>query len=145
MKNIVFKSSVILAFIAFIFIVFFSTKIIQRNRYLENLIQVSVIDRGLTDNDDIAISISREIFRSTNRVVTRDKLDAYSRWEAFSFFNVTSGVSLKYGIYGIEGHSQLGPCGTMSRVLLNALWELQIPARKLHLLDNENFYTIMSC
>jgi hypothetical protein len=44
---------------------------------------------------------------------------------------------LKYGFFEVFGDSQFGACGTMSRTLLNALWKLDIPARKLQILDNE--------
>ena len=69
--------------------------------------------------------------------INKQDLDWYSRIESTSFFNLTSAVSLKYEGYGIIGHSVFGPCGTMSRTLLNALWKLNIPARKLILVDNE--------
>jgi hypothetical protein len=82
------------------------------------------------------MALSQHVFGRTNRGVPFSKLGWYERWESTSFFNVTTTTSLKLGVYGVEGHSQFGPCGTMSRVLLNALWRLKIPARKLQLLGD---------
>lgn len=90
----------------------------------------------MNGSEEIIISLSNEVYKKTNQGINKDDLDWYSRIESTSFFNVTSAVSLKYGGYGIIGYSGSGPCGTMSRTLLNALWRLNMPARKLQLLNN---------
>lgn len=83
--------------------------------------------------DDRVLAVAKEIFRRTNRRLPSSALSQYEYLEAHSPANVTAGLSLKYGMYVPEDHKKNGPCGTMSRVLLNALWKLDIPARKLHL------------
>jgi hypothetical protein len=115
---------------------FFFLKVKECNRYLDDLINVAVHQKGLQDTEEMVISLSKEIYRRTKKGLNKDDLDWYSRIESASLFNMTSAVSLKYGGYGIIGQADFGPCGTMSRVLLNALWRLGIPARKLQLLDN---------
>ncbi len=116
--------------------VFFYTKVRERHRYLDELIATAL--RGNeTETEDIVLAVSEEIYRRTHRTLAREDLDWFSRLESTSPFNVTAAVALKYNGFGIESHSTLGACGTMSRTLLNALWKLQIPARKLQLLDNE--------
>jgi hypothetical protein len=118
--------------------IFFVAKVRERNIYVHDLIRSSLSDVDRYDPSVAAVALSRAIYQRTNRTTAPDDLDWFSRWESTSLFNVTSGTSLRYGVYGIEGHSALGPCGSMSRALLNALWALDIPARKLQLLDNED-------
>jgi hypothetical protein len=120
--------------IAFAFLL---TKVGEANLLLDNLIEANVTDQGLTDRGEIAIALAQEIYERTNRGLPSEDLDLFCRLESESFFGVSAGGSLKYGFYGVYGNPQFGPCGTMSRTLLNALWKLDIPARKLQLFDNE--------
>ncbi|UCG52464.1 MAG: hypothetical protein JSW58_02625 [Candidatus Latescibacterota bacterium] len=117
--------------------VFFFTKIRERERFLDDLIDSSIGKGDTLPAEERALALSREIFDRTNNALQKNELDWYSRWESTTFFNVTSGVALRYGGFGVEGHSTYGACGTMSRILLNALWKLDVPARKLQLLDND--------
>ncbi|MBI3949934.1 MAG: hypothetical protein HY314_05715 [Acidobacteria bacterium] len=125
------------ALVASLFVsTFFSFKIKEQNHYIDDLINVAVHQKGLQNTEEMVISLSKEIYRRTKRGLSKHDLDWYSQIESASFFNMTSAVSLKYGGYGIIDHPAFGPCGTMSRTLLNALWRLDIPARKLQLLNN---------
>lgn len=116
---------------------FFTTRVRERERYVDRLIESALPDRSAEPTEKTAVRLSRAIHRQTRNPLSPDTLDAYSKWESTSPFNVTAAVSLRYGGFGVEGHSTYGACGTMSRTLLNALWKLDIPARKLQLLDNE--------
>jgi hypothetical protein len=118
--------------------IFFFAKMRERAAYINDLTQSALTPEERDDPSQAAVALSRAIYRRTNNTTAVDDLDVFSRWESTSFFNVTAGTSLRYGIYGVEGHSVEGACGTMSRTLLNALWSLGIPARKLQLLDDEN-------
>jgi hypothetical protein len=138
MKQHLYRLSLCLLILSLVFSLFFLVKIRDQNQLIDKLIDVAVTSKDLNDREQIAISLSSEIYRRTNKGINKDELDLYSRIESTSFFNVSSAVSLKYGAYGITGHSVFGPCGTMSRTLLNALWRQKIPARKLLLIDNEH-------
>jgi hypothetical protein len=115
---------------------FFWVKVRERDRLLDQFTDEALAGVPRQDVDAVVMALSRQIYSRTNHGIPRARLAWYDRWESTSFFNVTTGTSLKLGIYGIEGHSQFGPCGTMSRVLLNALWRLGVPARKLQLLED---------
>jgi len=117
--------------------VLLAVKVIEQELLLDGLIADVVSTRGLTSHDEIAIALSKEIYSRTNRALRPDQVDLFTRIESASFFNLSSAASLKYGFYEVFGDSQFGACGTMSRTLLNALWKLDIPARKLQILDNE--------
>ena len=92
--------------------------------------------RGIprSDRESLAIAVARKAHHRTNRVITADDLSLYEQLESASPFNVSTAVSLRHGVYGLVGHSQVGPCGTMTRVTMEALRQLGIPARKLQLL-----------
>ena len=83
--------------------------------------------------DERVMKTSQAVYKKTNGRMEPDTLSTFERKEAFSPANITTAVSLKYGIYIVEGHPKDGPCGTMSRNLLNALWYQGVRARKLHL------------
>jgi hypothetical protein len=127
--------SLALCFLSLASTVFFLSKVAEENALLRDLIDRALAYRILPERLDTVLALSETIFATTNRVLPRDSLGWYDRWESTTFFNVTSAVSLKHGEFGIIDHSQVGPCGTMSRVLLNALWKLEIPARKLQLMS----------
>ena len=116
---------------------FFTFKIREREHYLDRLVESALPDNRDGSNEEIVIRLSEAIHEKTSNPLSTQDLDSYSRWESTSPFNVTSAVSLRYGGFGVEGHSTYGACGTMSRTLLNALWTLDIPARKLQLLNNK--------
>jgi len=113
--------------------VFFLSKVREHNFYIRNLIYAAVWRKHLTQTDEIALSLDKEVYRRTNRALQKQDVDWYAQVESFSFFNVTPAVALRYGTYGFLGQHKEGPCGTMTRIVLNALWELGIPARKLQL------------
>ncbi len=137
MKLYLYRLSLLLLILSLVSSVFFYFKVRERNQLIDELIDVAVNSENLDDSEQIAISLSEKIFERTHRGLNKEDLDWYSGIESTSFFNVTSAASLKYGFFGIKGHSQYGDCGTMTRTLLNALWRLDIPARKLQLLNNE--------
>jgi len=117
--------------------VFLATKVYERDKTLSQFIHETVgDDRGLSTGD-IALLLSDAIYERTRDPLQEDELDWFSRLVSKSFFNMGPVASLRYGGFGLEGHSTVGPCGTMTRTLLNALWELDIPARKLQLLGND--------
>jgi hypothetical protein len=130
------RVTVLALLLAMVSSAFFFVKVSEANLLLDNLIDVAVTQTGVTDTADVAASLAGEIYRRTNRGLNAEDLDWYSRLEGTSFFGVSSAAGLQYGFYGIVGHSQYGSCGTMSRTLLNALWKLGIPARKLQLVNN---------
>lgn len=119
--------------------VFMYIKMQERTSYMNALIKVSISNHQCLTRDDTVRALSQAIYNLTNNDhgVELSKLDWYERFESTFFFNMTSTVALKYGGYGVRGHYVFGPCGTMSRTLLNALWVLDIPARKLQLLNND--------
>lgn len=136
-RSILFVVCVVGLTVSLISTLFFSIKIRERDRYLDKLIETTLSGDEAKNNEEIAVKLSKAIHQATRKPLSPKDLDRYSRWESTSPFNVTSAVSLRYGGFGVEGHSTYGACGTMSRTLLNALWKLNIPARKLQLLDNE--------
>ena len=134
MRKAIFYISVAGLAISLAAAVFFFSKVRESDRYVEGLIEAALPDGTTHSPVEAASALSNKIFCKTHRTLDRNDLAPYDRWESVSFFNVTSAVSLKYGGYGIKGHSTLGACGTMSRTLLTALHKLDIPARKLQLL-----------
>lgn len=86
------------------------------------------------DVEATVLALSRATFARTNRGIPVTQLPVSERFLATSFFNVGTTIALKYGIYGVVGQETYGPCGTMTRIVLNSCWRLGIPARKLQLL-----------
>ena len=117
--------------------VFFLFKVREREHFLAELIAASGAARADLTVEETVLTLSDHIYNRTRNNLELKQLDLYSRLESTSPFNVTSAVALRYGGFGIEGHSTYGPCGTMSRTLLNALWTLDIPARELQLFPND--------
>jgi hypothetical protein len=117
---------------------FFYAKVREREVVLDFFLQDATRGIASTDTTDLVLAVSRQIYRRTNRDITPSKLSFYERLESTSFFNVTSTVSLLRGTYGVVGHTQLGPCGTMTRAMLGSLRKLHIPSRKLQLLEHED-------
>jgi hypothetical protein len=113
--------------------VLFHSKVKERERLLRHLIARATKGGTIRDADEIAIRLARAIYERTWGTVSLEHLSPFERLETRSWFNMTAAVSLKYGAYGVSGVPN-GPCGTMSRTLLNALWLVGIPARKLQLL-----------
>ena len=104
----------------------------EEHQLLSSFLDEVEIEDGLS-TDDFVAAMSREVYEKTNDTCPLSELSPYDRMEVDSPANVTTAVSLKYGIYVTEGHSRDGPCGTMTRTLINALRYSGIPARKLHL------------
>jgi hypothetical protein len=125
-----------LAVLSAVSAVFFYAKVRERDALLDRFIAETTRATSPNDTDAVVIALSDAIFTRTNNGIEASRLPLYERLESTSFFNVTTAVSLKHGIYGVIGHSQYGPCGTMTRTLLAALWRLRIPARKLQLLGD---------
>ncbi len=115
-------------------------KTTERNAYVKSFMHSSLDSKKLSNRDDTVLAISRTIYALTNNKYGTDpaSMDWYDRFESTFFFNMSSTVALKYRSFGVHGHYVFGPCGTMSRLLLNTLWDLNIPARKLQLLNNSN-------
>ncbi len=111
----------------------------ERQAYMNSFLSGVFANSCPKTTDDTVQAISHAIHAITNNPygVEAAKMDWYEDLESRYFFNMTATVALKYGTYGVRGHYVFGPCGTMSRLLLNSLWELNIPARKLQLLNNE--------
>lgn len=128
------KTLLILAALSAVTAVFLYTRIQERNHLLDRFIAEALQGVPREDTDAVVMALSRAVFARTHRAVPKASLDLFDRLEATSVFNVSTGASLKYGIYGVNDNGPYGPCGTMSRVLLNALWRLHVPARKLQLL-----------
>jgi hypothetical protein len=113
---------------------FFWHQVRESRVLMDELLASSLHGVPPEDTDAVVLALSRSIYARTNRRLLVNQLPPDERWEATSFFNITAGTSLENGIYGVTDRGVFGPCGTMSRVLLNALWRLGIPARKLQLL-----------
>src|SRR5436190_2979658 len=137
-RRLIHSTCFALALVAALMSAFLMAKVDERNRLLSFLIQDSLRDVDRHDVDASVIALSREIYERTNSGIRAADLPLFERWEATSFFNVGTSVALKYGAYGVEGQQQFGPCGTMTRVLLNACWAVGIPARKLQLQPDPN-------
>jgi hypothetical protein len=116
--------------------VLFSIKLHERNLYIESFIDYTLSDKNLTTREDTVLTLAKAIYNKTNHGIKSEKLSWYEYVESTFYFNMTSTVALKHGGYGVIGHKVFGPCGTMSRVLANVLWDLDIPARKLQLTKN---------
>ena len=112
--------------------IFFAWKQVQEHRILSSFLNELEIEDGLS-TDEFVVAMSDEIYDETNDTCPLNELSLYDRFEAESPANITTAVSLQYEIYVTDGHAKNGPCGTMSRTLLNALWRNDIRARKLHL------------
>jgi hypothetical protein len=111
-------------------------KMYRRDRRLAEFVHATLQDNENLPTEEKVLRLSDAIYRRTRYVFDEDKLDWYSRLECKTALNVTASVSLRYGGFGLAGHSTVGPCGTMTRTLLNVLWSLDISARKLQILDN---------
>lgn len=83
--------------------------------------------------EEKALKISQRIYSETDNFIEREDLDWYSRWEATSYFNMTTSVGLEYNCFGIKGEYGDGPCGTMTKIFLVTMWDQNIRARKLQL------------
>jgi len=132
-RRTIHAAALLLALLGALFSAFMWSKVDERNRLLAGLLQHALHGVSRADTDAVVVALSRDIYDRTNSGIRVEDLPLFERWEATSFFNVNTSVALKYGAYGVEGQEQYGPCGTMTRVLLNACWALGIPARKLQL------------
>ena len=115
---------------------FFYVKLRERNQLIDGLIDDVVTSKHLKDREQIVISLAQEIYRRTDYRIDKKDVDWFTRAIAGSFFNMSTAGGLKYGAYAVAGGPG-GSCGTMSRILLNALWRLEIPARKLQLVKDD--------
>jgi len=115
---------------------FFVAKVREDAAVLRAFVADATQGISRTDREALAVAVARAVHQRTDRVIAAGGLPLYERLESASPFNVTTGVSFTHGVYGLAGQPQLGPCGTMTRVTLQALRQLGIPARKLQLLGN---------
>ena len=106
----------------------------EEERVVQDFVDRATAGVPRQDVEATVLTLSRAIFARTNRGIPAAQLPFTERLLATSFFNVGTTIALKYGIYGVVGQETYGPCGTMSRILLNACWRIGIPARKLQLL-----------
>ena len=111
--------------------IFFLVSHLEERSLVRNLVNSIELDHPATIDEQV-IATSQAVYENTNGRKDPEALSFYERQEAFSPANITTGVSLKHGIYIVEGHDKDGPCGTMSRNLLNALWYQGLDARKFH-------------
>jgi hypothetical protein len=144
MSRYIIRACIALAMLSAVAAGIFYIKARERDRLLDAFLVTALAGVDRSDRDAVAIAVSRAVYARTNRGIPADSLAWYERHEATSFFNVSAGVALKYGTYGVIGHRQFGRCGTMARLLLVALWRLRVPARKLQLLgDFGNGHTMV--
>lgn len=120
------------ACLSFLAALFFAYGHIEERHVLHLFLSELQVDDRLS-TDDLVQQTSKAIYERTNNTMPPSGLTLCERIEAFSPANITTAVSLKYGIYIVDGHPMDGPCGTMSRVLLNSLWSHGVKARKVHL------------
>ncbi len=95
MKQHLHRLSLFLLILSLVSSLFFLFKVREQNQLIDELINITVKSKNLNDSEQIAISLSREIYRRTRKGINKDDLDLYSRIEGTSFFNVSSGVSYK--------------------------------------------------
>jgi hypothetical protein len=138
MARIAYSLLLALTLLAALASAFFYAKVREREVVLDFFLQEATEGIAPTDTTALVLAVSQQIYRRTNRGIVPSKLPLYERIESTSFFNVTSTVSLLRGTYGVIGHTQLGPCGTMTRAMLGSLRKLNIPSRKLQLLEHED-------
>lgn len=113
---------------------FFLVRTMESRRLVRAFVAETLAGVPRDDRDAVVHALALGVYHRTNRALPLRKLPIYDRFEAEWFFNVPTGSSLRHGYYGVLDSGPFGPCGTMSRVLLHALWQLDIPARKLQLL-----------
>ena len=143
MKKTLLFASFFLAILFILLSIFFYVKDNEEDSMVKSFIELSYANQNLTSRADSVIIISNAIYNKTKNWIKKDRLDWYSQWEATGFFNMSTAVSLEYGCYGVEGRLGDGPCGTMSKTLLNALWKVDIPARKLQLFGKGGGHTMV--
>lgn len=128
------RASLVVAALAALAAGFFLLAMREEDRLLDALIRRSLTGVDRRDTCAVVLALSHEIYERTGAGIRAEDLPFYERLESLSPFHMTSAVALRHGAFGVIGHSPYGPCGTMSRVLLNACWRLGIRARKLHLI-----------
>jgi len=136
MRRHLHRLSLVLLILSLISSVFFVFKVREANQLLDALTDDAVTSKNLKDREQIVISLAQEIYRRVDRPLNKDDVDWYTRLAGGSFFYISAAGSLKYGGYGFVGGVG-ARCGATSRTLLNALWRLKIPARKLQLLGTD--------
>src|SRR5262249_49602164 len=117
---------------------FFFDKSREADRVLSSFVNGAIRGIPPADTDNVAMALSQEVFRRTGRYAPTTDLPLFDRLEAASIFHISASVSIQHGIFGVIGHPQLGPCGTMSRVMIRSLEQVHIASRKLQLLDDVN-------
>jgi cell division protein FtsL len=132
-KKLLFYTSTTFAVICLFLTIFFFFKHYQTVVLVDALEKDALKFRPNLTIEEKALLISQRIFAETDHFVERENLDWYSEWEATSFFNMTTSVGLEYNCFGIRGEPGDGPCGTMTKIFLVAMWDLDIHARKLQL------------
>lgn len=134
LRAMVRNAALVFAVLGAIATVFFLAKTLESRRLVREFVAESLAGVPRDDRDAVVHALALGVYQRTNRALRLAQLPFYDRFEAEWFFNVPAGSSLRHGYYGVEDSGPFGPCGTMSRVLLHALWHLDIPARKLQLL-----------
>ncbi len=137
MKKIIFYISIATSIIFAAASTFLFYKIKEQTRLIDELTQ-SVKKQNIGNKiDDVVIALSKEIYIRTNNEIEADKLSLYESWESYRDTGITTAAALKHNGYGLKGTPEHKPDETMSRILLNTLWQVDISARKLYLLDND--------
>jgi hypothetical protein len=134
MKRLLLRLSVIVAVLSAVASVFFWFKVREGDALVRTFIADATRDVPRTAVEATAHAIAGEVYRRTNQVIRADDLPLYEHLESASPFHVSTAVSLRHGVYGLHDEVGVGQCGTMTRVTLEALHTLGIPARKLQLL-----------
>lgn len=137
MKRVVFLLLASLAVLAAAAAVFFVAKVREESAVVRAFAEDATRGIEHSDPEALALAIAGQVYRRTNRVIRAEDLGLYDLVESASTFNVSSAVSLRHGAYGLAGHSQLGPCGTMTRVTMAALRHVGVRARKLQIISND--------
>ena len=138
MNRVVLRIFVALSLLSASASVLLGAKVLEGAVVMDEFVRTATRGVDRSDPERVALAISGEVYLRTNRVLESAALPLYERLEATSFFNVSSPVSVQFGMYGLIGQAQLGPCGTMTRVTLDALGHVGVPARKLQLLHDES-------
>ncbi len=137
MKKIIFYISIATSIIFAAASTFLFYKIKEQTRLIDELTE-SVKKENIGNKiDDVVIALSKKIYIRTNNEIEAEKLSLYESWESSGDTGITTATALRHNGYGLKGNAEHKPDETMSRILLNTLWQVEISARKLYLSDND--------
>jgi hypothetical protein len=137
MRHTLFRLFVVLTLISAAASVLFFAKLREEDAVMRAFLEDATRGVPRADPEALALAVARDVHRRTQGAVRAEDLPVYEQFESASLFHVSTGASIRFGMYGLTGQAKVGPCGTMTRVTLDALDRLRIPARKLQLLADE--------